>query len=235
MGRDGRELEALIGELGELDEDLASSDRGDHERLTQLQARRRVLQGQLDTLRGDPATTRTVLVVANQTLAGHALHSELRRRARAQRLRVAVIVPATALDPSVEEELVEADRVEAGRSAARAVAASRLDQLVTGLQAQGFTVTGDVGPADPVEAVTLAMERWPDVNEVIVSTLPAGLSRWLKLDLPSRLTRRLDVPVTTLEHPSDPRETRQNTRTPGPPIDALVRDPTEGIHFDLPR
>ncbi|MBW3662147.1 MAG: conjugal transfer protein TraF [Actinobacteria bacterium] len=235
MGHEGRDLQGLIDELDALDEDLASVDRGDHQRLSELQTRRRALQEQLDALRGDPSATRTVLVVANKTLAGPALHRELRRRARAQRLQVFVIVPATPPDPETEEELVDDDLIEAGRSAARTVAGSRLDEVVKQLQAQGFVVTGDVGPPDPLEAVTLALQRWPEVNEVIVSTLPAGVSRWLKLDLPSRLTRRLDVPVTTLEHPDDPREPKSNTRTPGPPIDPLVRDPTEGMHFDLPR
>lgn len=36
-------------------------------------------------------------------------------------------------------------------------------------------------------------------GEVIVSTLPAGISRWLKLDLASRIARMSDVPVTTVE------------------------------------
>lgn len=36
-------------------------------------------------------------------------------------------------------------------------------------------------------------------NEVIISTLPVGISRWLKLDLPSRTQRMVECPVTTVE------------------------------------
>ena len=38
-----------------------------------------------------------------------------------------------------------------------------------------------------------------NVDAVIVSTLPAGVSRWLKMDLPSRIDRMTDAPVTTIE------------------------------------
>ena len=43
-------------------------------------------------------------------------------------------------------------------------------------------------------------------DEVIVSTLPETVSRWLRLDLPHRLARALSVPVSQIEG------------EPGPPI-----------------
>ena len=36
-------------------------------------------------------------------------------------------------------------------------------------------------------------------DEIVVSTLPAGVSRWLRLDLPRRLRRRCGLPVTVVE------------------------------------
>ncbi|MBW3562977.1 MAG: hypothetical protein KY437_10830 [Actinobacteria bacterium] len=57
---------------------------------------------------------------------------------------------------------------------------------------------GEVGATDPVDAVKSVLER-ETFNEVIISTLPVGLSRWLKMDLPSRVERMVDCPVTTVE------------------------------------
>jgi hypothetical protein len=35
-------------------------------------------------------------------------------------------------------------------------------------------------------------------DEIILSTLPPGVSRWLKLDLPRRVEQRFALPVTTV-------------------------------------
>ena len=40
--------------------------------------------------------------------------------------------------------------------------------------------------------------RGREVDEVIVSTLPRGISRWLGEDVPSRLTDAVSVPVTVV-------------------------------------
>lgn len=52
-----------------------------------------------------------------------------------------------------------------------------------------------VGDANPVYAVTDAFNRsrW---DHVIVSTLPLKASRWVRMDVMSRLERELSVPVT---------------------------------------
>ena len=50
----------------------------------------------------------------------------------------------------------------------------------------GAEADGEVGDRDPVMAVRDAM-RGREVDEVIVSTLPKGMSRWLGEDVPSRL------------------------------------------------
>jgi GABA permease len=57
--------------------------------------------------------------------------------------------------------------------------------------------TGEVCDSDPVEpAKALVAKRTFD--EIIMSTLHAGISRWLHLDVPSRLQRAVTVPVTVL-------------------------------------
>jgi hypothetical protein len=50
-----------------------------------------------------------------------------------------------------------------------------------------------------VQAVKRALERQDGFDEIIVSTLPAGLSRWVKKDVPRRIARLTDMPVTTVQ------------------------------------
>ena len=59
------------------------------------------------------------------------------------------------------------------------------------------TVSGEVGDAEPRAAIQDALNR-ESLHEIIVSTLPARVSRWLHLDLPSK-ARGLGVPVTHVE------------------------------------
>jgi hypothetical protein len=55
-------------------------------------------------------------------------------------------------------------------------------------------VEGRVGDPDPIVAV---MDAWDPMkfDEIIVSTLPTGSSRWLGIDLPHRLEKLTSVPV----------------------------------------
>jgi hypothetical protein len=52
-----------------------------------------------------------------------------------------------------------------------------------------------VGDADPVAAIS---DVWDPANfdEVVVSTLPTGSSKWLAIDLPHRVEKMTGVPVT---------------------------------------
>jgi nucleotide-binding universal stress UspA family protein len=50
-----------------------------------------------------------------------------------------------------------------------------------------------------LDATRDALERDGHIEEIIVSTLPSRLSRWLRMDVPSRVARLSDVPVTTIE------------------------------------
>jgi hypothetical protein len=58
-------------------------------------------------------------------------------------------------------------------------------------------VDGELGDADPLEAVTELLER-QTFDEIILSTLPQPISRWLGMDLPHRLQRQSGLPVTTI-------------------------------------
>jgi GABA permease len=61
----------------------------------------------------------------------------------------------------------------------------------------GIEATGEVCDNDPVETAKALVAK-QTVDEIILSTLPAGISRWLHRDLPSRLQRAVPVPVTVL-------------------------------------
>jgi hypothetical protein len=68
-------------------------------------------------------------------------------------------------------------------------------------EAAGAEVTGSIGDPEPLMAVQDAINLG-HYDEIIISTLPLGVSRWLKLDLISK-TRALGLPVTHVLAPSD--------------------------------
>jgi hypothetical protein len=73
----------------------------------------------------------------------------------------------------------------------------------------GVEATGEVGHKDPVEAARDAMRGHP-VDEVILSTLPPGLSRWLGQDAPTRLKASAPVPVVVIT--AEPAKTQSGAR-----------------------
>jgi hypothetical protein len=130
------------------------------------------------------------LVVANQTLGGAALMQTVSRRA-SEGMHVHVVVPAS--EPAGEQ----AQAHSAAESAQR-----RLQEALERMRAAGVNVTGVVGTADPMQVIrdALAAHRY---DEIIISTLPAGVSRWLHMDLPHRALREFQLPVEWIEARSD--------------------------------
>ena len=75
------------------------------------------------------------------------------------------------------------------------------DQLRTALErlaAAGVKADGEVGDPDPVCAVRDALGH-RQFDEIIVSTLPERVSRWLHQDLPRRLQHKFHLPVTHVQ------------------------------------
>ena len=130
--------------------------------------------------------TRRVLVVANQTLSGRALRTEILGRSRQGRTELRVVCPA--LNSKIKHWTNEEDQ-------ARVDARGRLEQLLSALRAEGFEATGDIGDDDPVQAMEDALRLFP-ADEVIISTHPAGRSNWLEHDVVNRAQDRFDLPVT---------------------------------------
>ncbi|MBI2170028.1 MAG: universal stress protein [Actinobacteria bacterium] len=130
---------------------------------------------------------RRYLVVANQTLAGRHLIEEIRRRMGEGPCRFHIVVPAT--PPHEHMTWTEGE--------ARAIAQDRLDQALFELRDLGAEVTGEVGAERPLDAILDAARRL-EFDEIILSTLPAGVSRWLRNDLPHRAERLSGIPLTHL-------------------------------------
>jgi hypothetical protein len=65
------------------------------------------------------------------------------------------------------------------------------------VRALGAKVDGEVGVENVMDAVGECL-KVRSFDEIIVSTLPPGVSRWLHLDVPHRLQHRFSVPVTTI-------------------------------------
>jgi hypothetical protein len=131
----------------------------------------------------------TILIVANQTLPSEALAITVSSRIASGDREFHVVVPAT---PPPGGGMTWDEE------AARSAAEERLARFVGSLSAQGVTASGEIGDRDPVAAVRDAA-RGRDVSEIVLSTLPAGISRWLRQDVPSRMRGALAVPVTVVE------------------------------------
>ena len=122
---------------------------------------------------------RNVLVIANRTAATPGLLAEVRRRAAEGPSRFTLLVPRTYWDADTEESAVTLE-----------LAIPLLEE------AAGDHVDGLIGDEDPVRAVTAALGQG-NYDELILSTLPSHVSRWLHMDLPTRL-QRFGLPLTVV-------------------------------------
>jgi hypothetical protein len=130
---------------------------------------------------------RRFLLVANQTLAGHHLLEHVRRRVATGPSWFYVLVPATPIDA----QLVP------GVGDGNVLARRRLEVALLRFRAEGARAVGAVGDPNPLRAITDTLRR-ESFDEIILSTLPPGTSRWLLDDLPTRLARATHLPVTHL-------------------------------------
>ena len=128
---------------------------------------------------------RRYLVVANQTLGGEALLQQIREIMSWGTCAFHLVVPATPAK----------DHLTYTEGEARALAEQRLHDGLALFRAEGADVTGAVGDASPMLAIADALRK-QSFDEVILSTLPPSISRWVKLDLPRRVRRRYGLPVT---------------------------------------
>ena len=148
-----------------------------------------------------------ILVVANQTLGGDDLLHAIEDRMKQGPCEFVLVVPATA--HAQRESATEAFSRHIGTGlppdeksmgAAEADFENARRQLARGLerlQRLGAEVRGDIGDDDPVTAIEGMLTSQP-CDEIILSTLPSGASRWLRLDLPHKVMRKFKIPVTVV-------------------------------------
>lgn len=148
------------------------------------------------------------LIVANQTLGGEQLVARiddlLVAPGSADGVVVRLAVPVTDTEGLHQWDYPPIDRaVPDAHVIARTLAEARLVHELARLRRLGVEAAGEVVDADPVGHVRdlVARERF---DGVIVSTLPRRLSRWLRTDLPHRLSRALSVPVVHVEGTAGP-------------------------------
>ena len=77
------------------------------------------------------------------------------------------------------------------------MATRRLNAALTSLGELGADATGEVGDSSPLRAIADVLLREP-FDEIILSTLPPGPSRWLRQDVVHRVRRTFAVPCTHL-------------------------------------
>jgi hypothetical protein len=117
-----------------------------------------------------------ILVVANRTALSDGLDEALRARLQDGPATFTLVVPL-------------------GRGSD---AQSRAEALASGLRDAGFDIRGHAGDADPLRAV-LEIYSPGEFDEIIVSTLPAWKSRWMKSGLPQRIERHTGALVRHVE------------------------------------
>jgi hypothetical protein len=78
---------------------------------------------------------------------------------------------------------------------AREHAQERLEASLAELSAEGIEASGEVGDADPLQAMEDALRTF-GADEIIISTHPPGRSNWLEKDVISHARERFDLPIT---------------------------------------
>ncbi len=128
------------------------------------------------------------LIVANKTLLDDHLLDRVRECLAAGRCQFHLVVPATHA-PGRAAQLDQRDR---------AFAEARLRDGLERFRAIGADVEGEVGDPRPLDAIRDVLRHAPPFDEIIISTLPPGASRWLRQDLPHRVHRAFEIPTSTL-------------------------------------
>lgn len=128
---------------------------------------------------------RHYLVVANQTLGQPHLMRKIRACMAEGPCDFFFLVPATHANDHVRFTPIEAV----------AIARRRLDATLARMRRLGANVHGEVGDPSPVTAIGELL-RHHNFDELIISTLPAGPSRWLRGGVPDRVQQLFPLPVT---------------------------------------
>jgi hypothetical protein len=125
-----------------------------------------------------------ILVLANETIGGADLLNAIRERNEQGDAKFIVVVPQS--KPRFGNVIYD----EAVRDSAQV----RVDLALAFMRDEDIEGTGEVGDADPFNAAMDAVGAY-GITEIIISTLPATTSGWLRRDLPERLEIETGLPV----------------------------------------
>lgn len=144
------------------------------------------------------------LIVANQTIGGEQLTAKLDELSSAGPCTFRFLVPVTDTEGLRQWDYPPIDRViPDAHQIAEALAQGRLEHELARLRRGGIEATGEVVDALPVGRAQEVLQE-EHFDGIVVSTLPRRLSRWLVMDLPHRIARLSDVPVTHVEGNAGP-------------------------------
>jgi len=128
---------------------------------------------------------RRILVVANETLGGEELQHLIEERSHDKRTVILVCTPA--LNSRLRHWASDED-------GARAAAQERLDASLAELRSLGIDASGEIGDANPLQAMEDELRTF-GADEIIISTHPPGRSHWLERGVVDQARERFPVPV----------------------------------------
>jgi hypothetical protein len=138
------------------------------------------------TSRRGRANERRILVIANETVGGERLRNEIHGRSEGYDEHVLVVTPA--LNSHLRHWASDEDN-------ARVEAQKRLDASLERLRSGGIDARGEVGDAEPLQAMEDALRLF-GADEIIISTHPEGRSHWLEKGIVDTARERFAVPIT---------------------------------------
>ena len=148
---------------------------------------------------------RTILVIADETVAANALVAEIRDRAKSGLWRFTIAVPNEGGDARA------ADR--------------RLQATLSVLAEAGIDASGTVVEGDPFAATALVTSE-EDVHEIMLATYPTGQSAWMRADMVDRLRKASGLGITRVVVSRE--EARQPLTQPGVSQVAVLADEALG-------
>jgi hypothetical protein len=135
-----------------------------------------------------------ILLVADPTAAARHVRDAVLARDRNESCRITLLVPAVPSGAGWTWDETEA------REAAR----RRMEEAVAELRQAGIRASGALGDFSPLDAIRDELQRGT-YDEIVVSTRPSTISRWLRHDLPTRAAKEFGLPVTHLTADADDR------------------------------
>lgn len=130
---------------------------------------------------------RRVLVVANRTVGGRALLSEIQNRCRGGETEILIVTPALVSSPAAHWSSDLDEGIELARQ--------RLELSLQAIDESGLRARGQVGDSEPNVAIEDALREFP-ADEIIISTHPPDRSRWLESGVVERARSEIELPVT---------------------------------------